>query len=72
MLGVPLTNLDDKADFPVASKPADAYRTVVFGDSHTVSVRNQASYAEVLQALLRAIGKALADRGRPIVFEDRK
>jgi lysophospholipase L1-like esterase len=52
LLGIPLSNVDVKADFSEEPKPADVYRIVVLGDSQTVSVRNEASYAEVLQALL--------------------
>jgi hypothetical protein len=52
LLGIPLSNADVKADFPEQPKPDDVYRIVVLGDSQTVSVRNEASYAEILQALL--------------------
>lgn len=43
---------DINADFPQKDKPEDVFRIVVLGDSHTVSVRKQSTYPEVLEALL--------------------
>jgi hypothetical protein len=56
LLGMPLRYVDVSTDFPEQPKPVDVYRIVVLGDSHTVSVSNQASYAKVLQKLLNEEG----------------
>jgi hypothetical protein len=52
LLGTPLLNSYPEADFPDRTKPPNVYRIVMLGDSHTASVRNELSYAKILQALL--------------------
>jgi len=52
LLGSPVQNVDVSNDFPEDPKPADVYRIVVLGDSHTVSVKNELSFPEVLERLL--------------------
>jgi hypothetical protein len=52
LLGSPVQNVDVRSDFPEDPKPADVYRIVVLGDSHTVSVPNELSFPEVLEHLL--------------------
>ena len=66
LLGSPVQNVDVRKDFPEDPKPADAYRIVVLGDSHTVSVANELSFPEVLEHLLN--GDRAAGRKRVEVY----
>jgi len=52
LLAIPPSNKDVAADFPLKRKPDDVFRIIVLGDSQTVSVPKEATYAEVLQKLL--------------------
>ena len=54
LLGIPLSEPDATKDFPEDPKPADVYRIVVLGDSHTVSAPWPKTFPKVLESELRA------------------